>query len=223
MLRLSTYTRALLVLMLAACAGNEQAPAADSASLARTPDGVPYAYERIPLDTTRPATAVIDSVFPMEEMIRRFREGLPETRVLDGGAASRQELATQFVAALAKKDEPTLGRLTLSRAEFAWIFFPNTPNATRDNGLPPTLLWSQTVLASEKGISRALDRIGGGALTLDHLDCPNVPITQGAIRLHSGCVVRLTKADGSKFNGRLFGAMVEHAGRFKFAGYSNDM
>ncbi len=189
-----------------------------------TPEGSPYAYPRIPLDTTRTPGSVIDSVFPMPEMLRRFRANLPELRALNGGATSRQALATAFVAALASRDKPTLGQLTLSRAEFAWLYFPTTPNAARDNGLPPTLMWDQITLASEKGIGRALDRIGGrGALTLERLDCPNPPVTQGPATLHDGCTVVLRQVDGTEFKGRLFGPILEYAGRFKFIGYTNDM
>lgn len=210
---------------LVACTPPEAAPGGRTDSGAvRTPDGTPYAYDRIPLDTTRPPGATIDSVFPMPEMVRRFRAGLPEQQTLDSGATSRQSLAVAFIDALAARDTRTLGRLTLSRAEFAWLYFPNTPHAMRDNGMPPTLLWDQITLASEKGISRSLDRIGGrGPLTLEQLDCPNPPATQGAATVHDGCSVRVKRADGTLFTGRLFGPILEYAGRFKFIGYSNDM
>jgi hypothetical protein len=212
---------------LVACAGRDSQPAASESTAvttATTASGTPYAYDRIPLDTSRRPDAVIDSVFPMPEMLRRFRVGLPAVRTLDGGAPSRQALVAQFAAALAAQDKATLGRLTLSRAEFAYLYFPHTPDAELPNGLPPTLRWDQITLSSEKGIARALDRIGGkGALTLTRLDCPNPPVSQGPVTLHDGCTVRLTKADGSEFNGRLFGPILEYAGRFKFIGYSNDM
>jgi hypothetical protein len=160
----------------------------------------------------------------MPEMLRRFRAGLPEVRDLAGGATSRTALAEQFVAALGARDKAALGMLTLSRAEFAYVYFPTTPDASQPNGLPPTLRWDQITLASEKGIGRALERIGGrGALTLVMLDCPNAPISQGPVTVHDGCTVRLRLADGSEFNGRLFGPILEHARRYKFIGYSNDM
>ncbi|MDZ7632338.1 MAG: hypothetical protein U5K74_13565 [Gemmatimonadaceae bacterium] len=210
-------------LCLVACARGES-PQADSGSVAVTPEGTPYAYERIPLDTARRPGAVIDSVFPMPEMMRRFRDGLPEVRALHGGAESRRELAERFAAALAARDRATLGQLTLSRAEFAYLYFPNTADAASDNGLPPTLRWDQITLASEKGIARALERVGGrGALTLIQLDCPNPPVSQGPVTLHDGCSIRLKQAEGTEFDGRLFGPIMEYAGTFKFIGYANDM
>ena len=220
MFRSITPRLAVTLVLLCGCAGSESAHSDTSASAA---GGVTYAYDRVPLDTTRRAGAVIDSVFPMPEMLRRFRAGLPTLTALDGGATSRPELAQQFVTALAARDTRTLGRLTLSRAEFAWIYFPNSPDALMPNGLSPQLRWTQITLGSEKGISRALDRIGGGALTLAALDCPNPPVTTGAMALHDACTVALRRADGTMFRGRLFGPIIESNGRFKFVGFSNDM
>lgn len=209
------------LLLLGACTTAE-APRSDSTAAPAT-GGVPYAYDRVPLDTTPRTGGTIDSVFPMPEMLRRFREGLPALSALDGGATSRQELAQQFVAALATRDARALGQLTLSRAEFAWVYFPNSPDALMPNGLTPQLRWTQITLGSEKGIARALERVGGVPLTLATLDCPNPPVTTGALALHDGCTVALRRGDGTMFRGRLFGPIIETGGRFKFVGYSNDM
>ena len=218
-----TFATVLCVVACTACSSTDAASRGDSGAIARTPDGVPYAYERVPLDTTRTPGAVVDSVFPMPEMIRRFRLKLPDPKGLVGGADSRQALATRLVAALSAADRATLGQLTLSRAEFAYLYYPNSRDAGMTNGMPPTLRWDLITLSSEKGIARAIDRIGGKPLTLQSLDCPNPPATTGTITMHDGCTVRLGRADGTTFNGRLFGSIIEHAGRFKFAGYDNDM
>ncbi len=218
-----TFATFLCVLAFAACRSGGDAATRDSSAIARTAEGVPYAYDRVPLDTTRPQGIVVDSVFPMPEMIRRFRAGLLDPRGLIGGADSRTALVTEFVAALASADRASLGRLTLSRAEFAYLYYPNSRDAGMTNGMPPTLRWDLMTLSSEKGIARAIERIGGKPLTLQSLDCPNPPVTTGTITMHDGCQVRIGQSDGSIFKGRLFGSIIEHAGRFKFAGYNNDM
>jgi hypothetical protein len=207
---------------LSACAPSEPRATADSAVIAQTAEGAPFAYERIPLDTSREPGTIIDSVFPMPEMMRRFRAGLPEVTALVDAPTSRQALVEQFVAALAARDVAALGRLTLSRAEFAWLYYPVTSDFTQPNGLPPTLRWTQLTLASEKGIGRALDRMGPG-LSLQRLDCPNPPVTMGPATLHVDCTVRISKADGSLYSGQLFGPILEYAGHFKFTGYTNRM
>jgi hypothetical protein len=159
----------------------------------------------------------------MPEMIRRFRNGLPRTTTLEGGAPSRDSLVRAFVTALAARDTGTLGQLTFSRAEFAFMYVPDAPELQQANGLPPQRLWDQLTLASEKGIGRALDRIGGKALTLQRVNCPASPRVLGTLRLQSGCTIQVRSADGADFTGRLFGTIVEHTGRFKFLGYANDM
>lgn len=212
-----------LALLFAACSQTHVAADADTLAATRRSGGVAYAYQRIPLDTSHVPGGVIDSVFPMPEMIRRFRAGLPELSSLQGGEMSRQALVTRFVAALAAADKPTLGRLTLSRAEWAYLFFPNTADAANANGLPPQRRWDQLTLRSEKGIGRALARLGGRPLTLGSLACPNPPVTSGPMTLHAGCRLTLKLPDGSTFSGPLFSSMIEYAGRFKFVSYANDM
>jgi hypothetical protein len=227
LLMLSLRTLAVLCLSsaLASCNGSKPSGAADSAAaaVARDTNGVPFAYERVSLDTSRTPGTIIDSVFPMPEMIARFRTGLPQLAAMQGGELSRQALVSRFVAALAASDKTALGQLAISRAEFAYLYFPNSSDAAMPNGLPPQRRWDQINLRSEKGIGRALTRLGGKPLTLDSFDCPNPPVTTGLMTLHDGCTVRLHRADGEKFAGPLFGSILEYAGRFKFVGYANDM
>ena len=214
----------LHVALLATACTNAR-PAADTkgSAAARDTNGVPFAYQRIPLDTSHTPGAIIDSVFPMPEMLKRFRVGLPELSALQGGEVSREALVSRFITALASSDKVALGKLVLSRAEFAWLYFPNSRDATIPNGLPPQRRWDQVTLNSEKGIGRALTRLGGKPITLDSFDCPNAPVTDGAQKLLDGCTVTLTLADSSKFSGPLFGSIIEYAGRFKFVSYTNDM
>ena len=218
-----TASTLFIAIVLAACSSGQPATSADSTTGAPAANGVAYAYNRAPMDTSHTAGAIIDSVFPMPEMIRRFRDGLPELTALRDGPQSRQALVAQFITALATSDKATLGRLTLSRAEYAYLYFPNTPDASRENGLTPQRGWDQITRASEKGIGRALTRIGGKPITLDALQCHAAPRTAGPMTLYLGCTLTLGLADGTKFDGRLFGSIIEYAGRFKFVGYANDM
>ena len=81
-----------MAIVLAACSSGKPATSADSATAAAATNGVAYAYNRLPLDTAHAAGTIIDSVFPMPEMIRRFRDGLPELTSLRDGPTSRQAL-----------------------------------------------------------------------------------------------------------------------------------
>ncbi|HYW51657.1 MAG TPA: hypothetical protein VE861_13675, partial [Gemmatimonadaceae bacterium] len=75
----------LLATLLTACGETAPAARADSTNAATAPGGAPYAYDRIVLDTTRPPGTVIDSTFPMPELIRRFRIGLADPQGLVDG------------------------------------------------------------------------------------------------------------------------------------------
>ncbi|MBC7844292.1 MAG: hypothetical protein H7099_18415 [Gemmatimonadaceae bacterium] len=159
----------------------------------------------------------------MPEMLRRFRAGLPEPAGLAQGAASREELVNRFVAALASADRAALVRLNMTRAEFAYLYFPNSRDAAMPNGMPPSLRWDLISLNSEKGINRAIDRVGNRRLTLESLDCRKPPLNTGALTMYDGCTVRLLLPDGKSFDGPLFGSIMSYGGRFKFVGYANDM
>jgi len=211
-----------LSLSVAACAPRPDT-ASDSAGATTNASAVPYAYDRVALDTLRAPGAIIDSVFPMPEMLRRFREGLPETPALLHTASTRDALVRSFVAALASSDRSALGQLALSRAEFAYVYFPHVSDTSSDASLPPQREWDQLTLRSEKGIGRAMARLGGAGLALQSLACPSAPVVRGELTLHQGCTVRIGRSDSTLFSGHLFGTIVEQAGRYKFAGYSNDM
>ena len=221
--RASACSTLLALSVLGAACGSRTEATADAARATTSTSAVQYAYDRIPLDTMRPAGAIIDSVFPMPEMLRRFRNGLPAISTLQHGAASRDALVRSFVDALASSDRTTLGHMTLSRAEFAYVYFPNLADISSDAVLSPQRHWDQLTLNSEKGIGRALTRLGGTNLTLQAVACPASPIVRGALKLQERCTVRIGKADTTVFSGRLFGTIVEQAGRFKFVGYPNDM
>lgn len=222
--RVFCCTTVLALALLGGCA-----PRTDTAS--DSPPGpasaapAPYAYAHLPLDTTRTPGTIIDSVFPMPEMLRRFRDSLPATATLLHAAPTRDALLRSFIAALAASDRVMLGHLALSRAEFAYVYFPNVADTTSDVTLSPQRRWDQLTLNSEKGVRRALTRLGGNALTLQSYNCPNAPVVRGTLRMHEGCTVRLTESGtgATAFSGHLFGTIVEQAGRYKFAGYSNDM
>lgn len=163
----------------------------------------------------------VDSIFPLEESVRRFRVGLPSVSGLSGGARSREGLVRKFVGAVARSDTATIRRLVLDRAEFAYLYYPSSPYAARPYSQPPGLLWLQIQLNSEKGIVRVLRRYGGHRLSHATHECPAAPLRQGENRLWQACSMRLS-VDGVTTGKRLFGTIVERDGRFKFVSYAND-
>ena len=166
---------------------------------------------------------VVDSIFPMEEMLRRFREPLGEpVFVLARGAESRDGLVRAFVRALAERDDAALERLRIDESEFAWIYFPSSPFAAPPYELPPEVLWLQLDAESSKGLARATRLIGAGLVYLGH-ECKSAPEVYGSNRLWSECVVHWRRPDGREERFRLFGSILEHGGRFEFVSYANQL
>ncbi|MFL5382826.1 MAG: hypothetical protein ACJ8GN_09965 [Longimicrobiaceae bacterium] len=193
----------LIVPMLAACGGE-----AEDARAATSPAQVQSA--------PAPGTHV-DSILPPEEEQRRFREGLADPGVLAGGAESREALVRAFVRAVERADTAAVRRMILSRAEFAYLYYPSTGFTHPPQRLSPALLWFLTLQESEKGIGRLFARRGGRPLGYVSSRCAPAPRVEGANRLWDGC--RVTLRDGG--TERLFGPIVERDGRFKFVSYQN--
>lgn len=165
----------------------------------------------------------IDSILPMPEYLRRFREGLTQPAEFEGGAASRDALARRFLAAVSARDTAAFRSMVLSRAEFAWLVFPHHIYAAPPYDLDPAIFWMQLTAGSAKGLGRTLERLGGKALVFQSVDCERdtLQVKGGPIRLWSSCRVRYREGDGL-LTRRLFGSIVEREGRFKLLSYAND-
>ncbi len=174
-------------------------------------------------DTRRPV--YVDSVFPIEEEIRRFRATLEEEPTsLRDGAESREELVRRLVDALERTDTLALAGLVLTRAEFGVLYYPHTKYLAQPYTLSPALLWFLIQNESSRGITRALRRYGGRPLRyLGHRCDPEEPEVQGPNRIWTGCVVIFTGPDGKPVEEQLFGSILERQGRYKFISFSNSL
>jgi hypothetical protein len=203
----------VLLVVLPACTASRAEQAGSRASTSAPDSARPW---RMPGDE-------IDSIFPMEEYLRRFREGLSEPGALTGGAGAREELARRFLAAVARRDTAALLGLLVSRAEFAWLVFPDHLYARPPYELDPEIFWLQIRAQSAKGLGRVLERLGGDRLELEGLSCraDTVQVRGDALRIWSPCGLSYRQG-GRALSGRLFGSIVERDGRAKFLSYAND-
>ena len=162
---------------------------------------------------------------PRETEVALFREGLPEPPggVLTGGTASRDELVRRFVHALERRDTAGVRALVLTRAEFAYLYYPTNPEAQPPYDLSPALMWFMLDGNSRKGIERAFDRRGGSPLEYVGYSCEAAPSRQGANTVWAPCVVRRLQSPGDTVSERLFGPIVDRDGRFKFVSYANKL
>jgi hypothetical protein len=170
------------------------------------------------------SAGVIDSALPIDTLLQRFRATIPDTpTVLTGGETSPERLTRALFAALASNDTATLRALVLSRAEFAWLYYPHTIYTRPPYEFGPELLWLQLGGNSEKGVVRLLRRYGGSPLRLGALLCPDSVQQEGPNTIIAGCRVRFAAADSAARELRIFGSLLNRDGRYKFVSYANEL
>lgn len=175
-----------------------------------------------PARTLLPQSAgVVDSGLPLEEALRRFREGLPVVASLENGEASRAALVRRFIRAVERSDTNKLRALAMSRAEFAYLYYPTSPHTRAPTRQAPDLVWFLHIQHSQKGVTRALNRHGGRPLHFLDFACTSPPRRAGANAVWDDCVMRLREGTDT-VPVRMFGGIIEREGRFKIFSYSND-
>ncbi|MCL4214601.1 MAG: hypothetical protein KJZ74_11845 [Gemmatimonadales bacterium] len=173
---------------------------------------------------TPAAAGVVDSALPIAVLLERFRRATPETlTTLTGGADTPERLARTLLTAVAAHDTAGVRALVLSRAEFAWLYYPHTRFVAPPYELGPELAWLTHAAESGKGERRLLARFGGHALGVVALDCPGSITDEGPNRVIGGCEMRFTDGAESPRRLRLFGALLYRDGRYKFLSYVNDL
>lgn len=171
-----------------------------------------------------PTRTIVDSILPPAEEMRRFRvNGGPVRTKLSGGAVSRDALARAFLQALSTRDTAMIRSLVIDHIEFADLYYPASRYARPPFRTPVGLIWTQIQLNSEKGIRRAVSRLGGQPVRFVGLTCASRPESVGAARIDSRCSTTYVEPGGDTVSRRLFGAIVQLDGRAKFLSYSNDM
>jgi hypothetical protein len=164
---------------------------------------------------------VVDSALPPEEALRRFREKLPRVDSLAGGAETRDALVAAYLHALAAADTAALVRLAVSRAEFAWLYYPTTPMGKPPYDLEPGLMWFLHAERSDRGLTKALQIYGGRAMSLVDYDCGDKASHEGENIVYGPCTVRWRSAEGDTLAVRLFNQILERNKRFKILNYGN--
>jgi hypothetical protein len=175
-----------------------------------------------PFQACRPAGAGAPG-HPHDAELAKFRAGLVHPVNLTGGAASQDELVMQFVRALETRDTAALVRMHLTRAEFAWFYYPTNPQSRPPYNLSPELMWFLEHGSSEKGVSRLLDERAGASLGVLSYRCDAVTSRQGDNTLIGPCLLRRATAAGDTIDERLFGLILERGGRYKFVSYANKL
>lgn len=165
----------------------------------------------------------VDSLLSMTEYLARFRDGLAEPAALSGGETSRDGLARHYLDAVSRRDTVALFGMLLTRAEYAWLVYPDHVYSRPPYDLDPAVAWLQLGDENGKGLSRVLQRYGGRPLEFRQLACARdtLQIVTGPDTLWGGC--RLTYRSGdSTLTRTLFGSIVQRGGRVKFLSYHSE-
>lgn len=168
-------------------------------------------------------TAVTDTVFSREVALERFRAGLAPVESLAPVAQSRDDLVGRFMRAVETSDSAALGELLLSRAEFAWLFYPTSHQGLPPYDVTPDLMWDLLSRQSDRGIGYLLRTIGGRETGYLDYACPEAPAVEGGNRVWGDCTIRRAHSPGDTVAARLTGPILERDRRFKFVSYTNEV
>lgn len=169
-----------------------------------------------------PGAGRADSIQPSEAALASFRRDLPVVTRLEGGASSRDRLVEDFILAVERNDTAAVGRMHVSRAEYGYLYFPTSIYTGEPYAQPPEIAWLLSSQNSEKGISRVLRRLGGQKLGFSGYRCAEQSREGDNMFWRSCSVTYSDPRDRSVVTRRLFGAIIERHGRYKFLSYAND-
>lgn len=166
---------------------------------------------------------VVDSIFPVDEELRRFRKSLggDSALVFNGGSPSREALVRRFVRAVASSDTNEFRAMVIHGREFADLYYPVSPYSRAPYHQPPQLAWSLIQNPSTDGITKLLHTMGGKPMTYVGHRCDPKVLHEGRITRYAGCIVQIADAKGDTTTRLMFGSIVELGGVYKFLSYTN--
>jgi hypothetical protein len=168
---------------------------------------------------------VVDSIFPVDEELRRFREAIggDSATTFRGGSASLEELARRFLRAVVASDTTDLRAMAVHAREYADLYYPESPLSHPPYQQPPQTAWGLMQDLSTRGLTRLLRQYGGKPMSFAGVRCDPEVHREGRNTRYSGCLVRVVDAKGDSTNRLWFGSVVERDGAFKFLSYANSL
>lgn len=225
----SSAARIALTLLLSLAAfgcGGERAAAdadrpagIDPAMLERRSDGLWIPSQ----DSLRKTPGyVVDSVFSPEENLRRFQATVaaPAGNRLSAGAPSTDDLLRRYWAMLSIGDTLAMTPLIVSRAEYAYLYFPESIEGA--SGMPPAVGWELIVRQSGRGLTRALFQAQRGPSTVVRTLCSGEPQPMGKSKLYGPCGV-VIRRNGTEETLWIVKSLLERDGVHKLLGLQNEL
>ena len=175
-----------------------------------------------PVKSVPASVTKIDSILPPGEALRRFQSDLPAVTDLADAPRSRDRLVSEFVAALEGADTAALAKLRVSKPEYAFLYYPTSVYSRKPYELAPDIAWLLSEQNSQKGAIRLLRRLSGRDLHFDGYACGTSAREQGNVFWRDCQVSYVDPASSVRVTRRLFGAIMQREGRYKFLSYAND-
>jgi hypothetical protein len=165
---------------------------------------------------------VVDSVFSPEENLRRFQATVtgPAPTRLRGGAASTDALMRNYWALLVARDTLAMTPLIVSRAEYAYLYFPESIEGA--NGMPPHIGWELILSQTGRGLTRALTAASRGDATVLRTECSDTPQRAGRNTVYGPCGV-VIRRNGIEETIWLTKTLIERDGVHKLLGLQNEL
>jgi hypothetical protein len=165
---------------------------------------------------------VVDSIFPPEEALRRFQTeagGVPVASLTDG-EPSVDALLRRYWRTLVRGDSLGLSPIVLNKAEFAYLYFPESDEP--GNGMQPHVSWLLLSNNGGRGLARALERARGADSTVVGTVCSRDARVLGQNRFHGPCgIVRRGRTVTDTL--WLTSHIIERNGTFKLMSFSNEL
>jgi hypothetical protein len=164
---------------------------------------------------------VVDSVFPPEEMLRRFQQesGVPVT-ALSGGERSIEALLDKYWSLLVAGDTLAMTPLVASQREFAYLYFPESRELT--DGVPPAISWLMLTSNGGRGLTRALREAAASDPVSRGTVCQPLELRAGRSRIVGPCGVVRTRA-GQPDTLWFVKHVIERDGTYKLMSFANEL
>lgn len=141
---------------------------------------------------------------------------------LAGSEATPEAVARQALEEIAAGDREALLAIALDEAEFREVVYPALPASRPERNTSADFVWRGLNQKSRNSLAFTLDRYTGRPLELVAVDFLGETTDYGSYRVHRKTALTVRTPEGGQRVVRLFGSMIERAGRYKIFSFVTD-
>lgn len=141
---------------------------------------------------------------------------------LPHSAPTPEEAARRALDLIAAGDRAALLDLALGETEFREAVYPELPASRPERNTSADFVWRSLHQKSRNSLAFTLDRYAGQRLELVAVDFLGETTDYGSYRVHRKTTLKVRRPDGAETVVRLFGSMIERAGRYRIFSFVTD-